>query len=102
MAPRSHSRMAAPARWGAVGQKVAITPLTHGTWEQLPDGRLWRLRISAKGATDLNLVCTTYWMPEGATLHLSAESEDYYQGPFTAQDNNAQGQFWTPVVPGDA
>src|SRR5262245_20870951 len=29
----------------AVPHKVAITPATHGTWEQLPEGRLWRTRV---------------------------------------------------------
>ena len=85
----------------AVGQKVAVNPATHGTWEQLPEGRLWRLRIRSAGATDLNLGFTTFWLPKGATLHVSSERESYFQGPFTAQDNKPHGQLWTPVVPGD-
>jgi Trypsin-like peptidase domain len=90
-----------PLRY-AVGQKVEVTPATHGTWEQLPDGRLWRLRIVSAGATDLNLGFTTFWLPEGATLHVSAESEAYFQGPYTANDNKPHGQLWTPVVPGES
>jgi hypothetical protein len=31
-----------------------------------------------------------------------SESEPYFQGPYTARDNKAHGQLWTPVVPGDA
>jgi hypothetical protein len=90
-----------PLRY-AVGQQVSLTPATDGTWEQLPDGRLWRVRILSSGATDLNLAFTTFWLPGGATLHVLAESEDYYQGPYTAKDNSEQGQLWTPVVPGEA
>src|SRR2546425_7917640 len=60
-----------PLRY-AVPQKVFVTPATHGTWEQLSDGRLWRLRIVSAGATDLNLGFTTFLLPEGATLPFDA------------------------------
>src|SRR5207302_8969826 len=90
-----------PLRY-AVARPVTVTPATHGTWEQLAEGRLWRLRLVSSGATDLNLGFTTFWLPEGATLHLSSESEPYFQGPYTAKDNNEQRQLWTAVVPGEA
>jgi hypothetical protein len=77
-----------------------VTPATHGTWEELPEGRLWRLRFASAGATDLNFGFTSFWLPEGATLHICSESEPYAQGPFTARDNKPHRQLWTPVVPG--
>jgi hypothetical protein len=86
----------------AVPSKVAMRPETHGTWEEVPGGRLWRLRVLAKGATDLNFGFTSFWLPPGATLHVCSERENYYQGPFTDQDNGSSGQLWTPVVPGDS
>ncbi|HEY5914367.1 MAG TPA: hypothetical protein VJA21_27575 [Verrucomicrobiae bacterium] len=86
----------------AVPRKVNVSPATHGTWEQLPNGRLWRLRILSAGATDLNVGFTTYWLPEGATLYLMSESTAYYQGPYTAEHNAEHGQLWTAVVPGEA
>ncbi len=64
----------APRRFAAA-RKVEVTPTTHGTWEQFPNGRLWRLRIVSAGATDLNLGFSLFWLPEGATLYVSAESE---------------------------
>src|SRR5437899_12429692 len=54
------SKIASPYRY-AVGQNVSVTPSTHGTWEKLSDGYLWRLKISSPGATDLNLGFTTFW-----------------------------------------
>ncbi len=90
-----------PIRY-AVPQPVELTPETSGTWESVTGGRLWRLRITSPGATDLNLAFTTFWLPPGATLYVNSENEDYYQGPYTAQDNSAAAQLWTPVVPGDA
>lgn len=86
----------------AVEHNVNITPATHGTWEQLANGRLWRLRVKSAGASDLNLGFTRLRLPEGATLHVISESETYFQGPYTARDNKPHGQLWTPVLPGDA
>ena len=86
----------------AVPQDVSVTPATQGTWEAVEGGRLWRLRVVSTGATDLNFGFSSFWLPEGATLHISAESEDYFQGPYTAQDNADHGQLWTALVPGDA
>src|SRR5437870_11943890 len=79
---------------------VEVTPATHGTWERLPDGRLWRLRIVSAGATNLNFGFSNFWLPEGATAHFCSETEAYFQGPYTARDNKPHGQLWSPVVPG--
>ena len=80
---------------------VKITPATHGTWETLPDGaRMWRLVIDAPGATDLNLGFGRYSIPPGATLHVIAPEHDYFEGPYTYEDNAEHGQLWLPVTPG--
>ena len=84
----------------AVPTPVQITPATDGTWEQVQGGRIWRLRVASRGATDLNFGFTSFWLPQGATLHISSETEDYFQGPYTSQDNKPHEQLWTPVVPG--
>ena len=86
----------------AVARSVKLTPANSGTWEQLAQGRLWRLRLASSGATDLNFGFTEFWLPEGATLYVISEGEDYYQGPYTAADNTPSSQLWTPVVPGEA
>ena len=88
-------RIAAPS-------DVEITPAGDGVWETLPDGgRLWRLRIHAPDATDLNFGFSTYRLPPGATLHILSEDAGYFEGPFTSEDNKAHGELWTPVLPGD-
>jgi hypothetical protein len=91
---------AVPLRFAAV-RLIRASPTTEGTWEQLADGRLWRLRIRAAGASDLNLGFTRFWLPAGATLHVISRTEPYFQGPYTARDNQHHGQLWTAVVPGD-
>jgi len=86
----------------ALPADVSITPADHGTWENLAaGGRLWRLQIHAPNATDLNFGFLKYRLPPGATLHIVSEDHDYNQGPFTAEDNKAHGEFWTPLVSGD-
>ena len=96
----ANSGVTIPLRY-AVPSRVELSPATHGTWEHVPGGRLWRLRIHSAGATDLNFGFSKFLLPEGATLHLCAEGEDYFQGPYTARDNKPHGELWTPVVPGD-
>jgi len=101
LAADAKSAVHVPLRF-AVAVSVELTPATSGTWEQLPDGRLWRLRVVSTNATDLNFGFTQFWMPQGGTLHVMSEGEDYYQGPYTAADNTPAGELWTPPVPGDA
>ncbi len=84
----------------AVAETVSITPATHGTWEEVPGGRIWRLRVVSDGATDLNFGFSDCHIPAGATLHISSEGEDYFQGPYTARDDKPHGEFWSPVIPG--
>lgn len=95
------SGVSIPLRY-AVPSSVELSPATHGTWEPVPGGRLWRLRIHSTGATDLNFGFSRFLLPEGATLHLCAEGEAYFQGPYTARDNKPHGELWTPVVPGES
>jgi hypothetical protein len=82
-------------------EAVQITTVTHGAWEVVPGGQLWRLRINAPGATDLNLGFSQFQLYDGATMHLYAETEDYVQGAFTSRDNKPHKELWTPVLPGD-
>ncbi len=91
-----------PLRY-AIPVDVSVTPDNAGTWEKLDDGeRLWRYRMRAPGATDLNFGFTRYHLPPGATLHVISEAQHYYHGPYTSKDNMVHGQHWTPMVPGDS
>jgi hypothetical protein len=101
LAADDKSQIRVPLRY-AVARPVQITPATEGLWEQVPGGRLWRLRFISSGATDLNFGFTRFRLPEGATLHIISETDSYFQGPYTSADNSAAEQLWTPVVPGEA
>jgi hypothetical protein len=90
-----------PLRFATLSD-VKITPADGGTWESFPDGaRLWRLRVYSPNATDLNFGFTRYRLPPGAMLHIISEDDDYFQGPYSSDDNKAHGELWTAVVPGE-
>ena len=94
-------RQPQPTRF-ALPADVAISAVDGGTWEDLPDGsRLWRLRIHAPNATDLNFGFKRYRLPPGATLHIISEADGFHQGPYTSDHNKDHGELWTAVVPGD-
>ncbi|HYG64481.1 MAG TPA: hypothetical protein VEL74_18020 [Thermoanaerobaculia bacterium] len=84
----------------AVPERVSITPGKNGTWEDLADGqRLWRLRVvGGVGTTSLNLGFTRYNMPPGGRLLLYSADGVQIGRPFTAEDNEAHGELWSPVV----
>ncbi|HYG65761.1 MAG TPA: hypothetical protein VEL74_24470, partial [Thermoanaerobaculia bacterium] len=69
----ARDRKGLPPRF-AVPERVSLTPAEHGTWEELPDGKvLWRLRVvGGAGTTSLNLGFTRYNMPKGGRLLLYA------------------------------
>lgn len=81
---------------------MQLTLADAGTWEQAPDGGwVWRLRVHAPNATELNFGFTRYRLATGATLHIWSEDYDYVEGPYGAADESHAGDLWTPVVPGE-
>ena len=89
-----------PGPWRiAEPRRGAITPETHGTWTDLTDGgRLWRLRVHAAGATDLNFGFTRFHLPGGASLYVISDILEYYEGPYTHEDNEELGYLATKNI----
>ena len=91
----------------ALPQQVDITPETDGVWEQLDEHwMLWRLRITAPGATSLNLGFTGYRLPKNSRLTIAPADAKSGTDPrgvriFTERDNEDHGELWTPVVISD-
>ena len=85
----------------AIPQKVDLHPGNSGRWRKVATGgRVWHLRFSSDGATDLNFGFTDYHLPEGARLYIVSEYNGYFQGPYTAAHNKPHRQLYTPVIPG--
>lgn len=79
---------------------LSVTPLDAGTWVAVTDGVVWQLQVEAEGATDLGIGFGRFELPEGATLHVWSVDSDYYEGPYTAADNETHGELWVPPVVG--
>jgi lysyl endopeptidase len=72
-----------------------------GTWEELENGRLWRLAIKSEGAFSLNFIFSDFFMPAGAEFFIYNEQKDYVLGAFTSQNNREDRAFGTDIVKGD-
>lgn len=86
----------------AIPFPVEIDPVARGNWETIAGGnRVWRLRVASPGALSLNLGFTRFALPEGAQLIVCAADLGDGTRAYTAADNAAHGELWTPVVMGD-
>jgi subtilisin-like proprotein convertase family protein len=86
----------------AIAEPTNLTPEIAGTWRKIDEHlSSWSLRISSPGVENINLGFTSFELPEGASLIVSATDGSASIRPFTADDNNAAKQLWTPVVPSD-
>ncbi len=86
----------------AIANNVFLTPQNSGTWEQLDRVTwLWRLRLVCANAASINLGFTRYIMPEGGILFVYATDGSSEIRGFTAADNEAHGQLWTPPLNSD-
>ncbi len=103
LAAEDELRLATGEPWRfASPEEVLLTPASSGTWQSLGEStRLWRLRIEAPGARSLNIGFTRFGLPEGAQLLIYAADESTFIRPFTADDNRAHGELWTPHLPTD-
>lgn len=86
----------------AVGNTIKVTPKSHGTWTNVPGGKIWNLRFKSENATDINFGFTQFYLPKGVELYLLsfADNPVYYNGPYTFEDNQDYKQFWSAVLPG--
>ncbi len=87
----------------AMPETVAVTPATHGLWEEVAGGKywVWRLRVTNENAKHINFGFLGYQLPEGARLLIYPTFDQPEFRAFTAGDNADHGQLWTPVTSGN-
>ena len=86
----------------AVPNAVDITPASHGTWEQVSESTMvWRLRVVCGNALSLNFGFDRFHMPEAGQLYIYDTDGNLAIRPFTAGDNAAHGELWTPPTVGN-
>ena len=93
---------ALPYRFGKEIE-VDVSLQNAGTWQTLSSGdRVWRLKIRSSGALSINLIYTSFFMPEGATFHIYNEAKTHVIGAFTSENNKPGKGFATGLVKGEA
>ncbi|MEI2454123.1 PKD domain-containing protein [Lysobacter firmicutimachus] len=91
----------------ATALAVDIDTLKDGVWEDLDaETAIWRTRIESKNALSLNFHFDRFKLPAGARMLIYPADQTPGAAAgrvrsFTAADNNAFGELWTPVVLGD-
>ncbi|MBX9401984.1 proprotein convertase P-domain-containing protein [Lysobacter sp. BMK333-48F3] len=91
----------------ATALAVDIDTLNSGLWEDLDaDTAVWRTRVESKDAQSLNFHFDRFRLPEGARMLIYPADQTPGAATgrvrsFSAADNNAFGELWTPVVLGD-
>jgi hypothetical protein len=85
----------------AVAEDVKFDMNNSGTWQDIQDGRIWRLIIKSPGAKSLNLGFTRFDLPEGVKLWIYDTKFKHIEGPFTSNHRSQHGRFWTSIIEGD-
>jgi lysyl endopeptidase len=93
-------RRPGPLRF-AVTEDARFDLATSGTWQDVPDGRLWRLRIQSPGAVSNNLGITRFDLPPGAKLWIYDPAGKHVEGPYTQRNRSHAGSLWTPMIEGE-
>lgn len=88
-------------RYGVqVAQELDI--FTGGTWTALRDGRMvWRARIASPGARTLDFAFSEFKMTRGSALYIVSADKKTVHGPYNADNNPVDGQFFSPYVEGE-
>lgn len=91
-----------PRRIGVQTELKGID-LSAGEWTRLADGDWqWRLRVEAPGGLAMDFSFSRFHLPEGASLLIANGDGSETIGPFDMADNRAHGEFYTPLLAGEA
>ena len=72
-----------------------------GMWEEVNEGRIWRLSITSKHAYSINLLYDKFIIPKGAELHVYDKEKFTVLGAFTDKNNKSYETFSTAPTKGD-
>jgi lysyl endopeptidase len=85
----------------AIPHSVSVGPMKSQNWEKSAQGYTWTHRVTTPNAVSLNFGFSSFELPEGAELNIYSADRTQFIRPFTADDNNVNGQLWTPVIMSD-
>lgn len=81
----------------AIPHKVSIKP----SWEKSGSDYVWTHQVTAPNAVSLNFGFSKFYLPEGAELNIYSADRSQFIRSFTAQDNNAARELWSPIIMSD-
>ena len=88
-----------PYRMG-VSLPVNLDCAEAGSWQDIPGGKLWILKIQAQEAMGLGLYFNKFQLPEGCTVHVFDSAVTQVLGAFTHK-SNPEGSFYASgITPG--
>ncbi len=85
----------------ALSIPVNLDIQSAGTWSNVADGRIWRLKLQSKDAIALGVYFDDFWLPEGGELFLYNEDKSQVLGAFTEINNHPSGIFAIELVQGE-
>lgn len=82
---------------------INSVPTVDGRWTNLSNGdRIWRMGIHSQGSLSLSLLFSEFSIPEGARMYIYSQDRKQHLGPFTRNDNRAEGEVLvTPPIYGE-
>jgi lysyl endopeptidase len=95
-----------PPRFGYPHQ-VSLNPENAGSWEEnIDNGRIWRLRVTAPKAHTINFLFSEFHLKEGALLHIYSADKGHLIGAFSSINNKGSADenrgFGTGLVYGES
>lgn len=80
---------------------VNLSLENSGTWEEVENGRIWRLGINSPGAYSLNFVFDEFYLPKNSTFFIYTPEKDYLLGAYTDFNNHEERTFGTDLMKGE-
>lgn len=90
-----------PPRIG-ISLPVQESDITSGSWIQLPNGKLWILNITSKGAKAISITFDDFFIAQGAKMFFYNANKKQVLGAFTAKHNRENGYFATEQIEGES
>lgn len=85
----------------AVPHAVSVDATSSKNWSEKNGMMVWSHRFTAPNAVSLNFGFTKFFLTPNAKVEVRSADFAHAIRPFTADDNNAARELWTPVIMSD-
>lgn len=94
------ANLGVPFRFGYAAE-VNYDLDNSGSWYEIPEGKVWKLRIKSPEAFSINLIFDDLVLPEEGEMYLYNKDRTMVYGPVTSQNYDGSGYFSTDLIQGD-